>query len=312
MLVPATPAVADYSQVATVPPDDDIGLVGGAVAVGATPKDGQSTLALYGLDGTVRPVPFSVPARFVEELAASPSGLAAITLPVGGGLVGYYGAVGGPLRRLPRTLIDIAVTGDTVVSLHRARGDRGRLELRNVLTGTLRRIDLAGERVAIVTAAGRYAAYAINFASGRETTVVVDLDTGRERYRVRTPRGSTAYGLAANGRLWFVASDGRTGRISTASRTRPRPRTVVRMAVAPYELAVASNGIAVARLNGQGHSDVVLVAQDGDASVVTPDLRGLGALAYDGTTLAFAVGACVFAGPPADPVPLALDGCYQG
>jgi hypothetical protein len=73
-------------------------------------------------------------------------------------------------------------------------------EPRDVRTGTLRRIDLAGKRVAIVTAAGRYAAYAVQFASPHETTVVVDVRTGWERYRVRTPRGSNAYGLAPDGR----------------------------------------------------------------------------------------------------------------
>jgi hypothetical protein len=67
-------------------------------------------------------------------------------------------------------------------------------EPRDVRTGTLRRIDLAGKRVAIVTAD------AVQFASPHETTVVVDVRTGWERYRVRTPRGSNAYGLAPDGR----------------------------------------------------------------------------------------------------------------
>jgi hypothetical protein len=253
-----------------------------------------------------------VPARFVEELAASSSALAAMTLTVGGGAQGYYGAVGGPLRRLPRTLIDIAVTGDTVVSLHRAPRDRGRLQLRNVRTGKRRSIDLPGHGAAIVTAAGRYAAYAINFASATETTVVVDLATGRERYRARTPRGSTAYGLAPNGRLWFVASDGRVGRISTASRTSPRPRTVARVGVAPYQLAVAANGIAVTRLKADGTAHVVRITLDGDVRAITPDLPDIKTIAYDGTTVAFATGTCVFAGAPIEPTPLVLDGCQPG
>lgn len=278
--------------------------------VGATPDGGQSSLGLHGLDGVVRPIGLPIPARFVEELAASPSALAAMTLTVGGGFQGYYGAVGGPLRRLPRTLIDIAVTGDTVVSLHRAPRQRGRLQLRNVRTGKLRRIDLKGARVAIVTAAGRYAAYAINFAAARETTVVVDLTTGRERYRVRTPRGSTAYGLAANGRVWFVSGTGRrSDRISTATRTHPHPRTVARMVVAPYELAVGPDAVAVARSNPQGTADVALVTPGGGVRVVTPELPGIGALAYDGTAVAFATGTCVFAGAPAEPAPLDLAGC---
>ena len=312
LLVVATPAAADYVRVAQVRPDDDVAVAGGAVAVGATPAGDSSTLSLYGLDGSVRAIALPDPAGFIEELPASASALATITLPLGGGQqIGYYGALGGPLRRLPRTLIDVAVTGDTVVSLHRRARERGRLELHDVRTGTLRRIDLAGKHVAIVTAAGRYAAYAVQFASPRETTIVVDLTTGRERYRVRTPRGSSAYGLAPDGRLWFVVRNRRSGRILTATRSRPHPRTVARMRAHPYELAVTPGEIAVARDAGPGRSQVVLIRPDGDVRAVTPSLPPIEALSYDGTTLAFGTGTCVFAGPPSAgaPSPLALDGC---
>jgi hypothetical protein len=310
-LLVAKPAFADYSRLAAGRPDDDVAVVGDAVAVGATADGGSSTLALYGLDGTVRPIALPKPARFVEELQASATALAVITLSqTGGEQIAYFGASGGPLRRLPRTLIDVAVTGDIVVSLHRRSHDRGRLELRNTRTGRLRRVDVVGTRVAIVTAAGRYAAYAVNFASGREATVVVDSTTGRERYRVRTPRGSTAYGLAPDGRLWFAVSGRRSGRIVTATPTHPRPRTVVRLRAQPYELAVAAGEIAVFRAAGVGSGNVVLVRPDGRVRVVTPNLPSIGALAYDGSTLAFATGVCVFAGPLTDaPQPLVLDGC---
>lgn len=312
LLAAATSAAADYVRLAEVRPDDDIAVAGGAVAVGATPEGGSSNLSLYGLDGSVRAIALPDPARFIEELPASASALATITLsPEGGRQVGYYGALGGPLRRLARTLIDVAVTGDTVVSLHRRRVDRGRLDVRDVRTGGLRRIDLGGRRVAVVTAAGRYAAYAVQFASPRETTVVVDVRTGRERYRVRTPRDSNAYGLAPDGRLWFVVRSRRSGRIVTATPRRPRPRTVVRMRAHPYELAVTAREIAVARDAGMDRSQVVLVRPDGEVHAVTPSLPPIEALAYDGTTLAFGTGTCVFAGPPSvgAPSPLALDGC---
>jgi hypothetical protein len=208
-------------------------------------------------------------------------------------------------------LIDVAVTGDTVVSLHRRRIERGRLELRDVRTGTQRRFNVAGKRVAVVTAAGRYVAYAVRFASPGERTIVVDMTTGRERYRVRTPRGSNAYGLAPDGRLWFVVRSPRSGRIMTATRRRPRAHTVVRMRAHPYELAVTRDEIAVARDAGMGHSQVVLVRPDGDVHAVTPRVPTVEAVAYDGTTLAFGIGSCVFAGPPSAgaPSPLVLDGC---
>jgi hypothetical protein len=305
---------ADYTRVAAVQPDDDVALSRGAVLVGATPEGGVSELAFHGLDGAVRPVALPEPARFVEELAASDSAVAVIALlHPSGRQVGYFGAVGGPLRPLPQSLIDLAVTGETVVSLHdrRHRG-RGWLELRRAGDGRPRRIRLEGRAVAVVTAAGRYAAYASNFASRRETTRVVDLETGRERYRVRTPP-STAYGLARDGRLWFVAGERRTGRILTATPRRPRPRTVARMRVHPYELAVTGREVAVVRNRkrlGAG-GEVVLVRPNGARRAVMPTVPSLASLAYDGTTLAFAAGACVFAGPvPAGvPAPLSLAGC---
>ncbi|MDA0183198.1 hypothetical protein OJ997_23005 [Solirubrobacter phytolaccae] len=309
LLTGAQPAVADYARVATVAPDDDIALTGAAVAVGSTPKGGRSALALHGLDGSIRPVSIPQPARFVEELQASTSALALLTQTSTGGSAGYYGPVGGPLRRLPRTWVDVDVTGDTVVSLHRRPEDRGRLELRDVRTGKVRRINVRGTRVAIVTAAGRYAAYATNFATGRETTVVVNLATGREHYRVRTPSRSTGYGVASNGRLWFVSHD---RGVMTASRTRPRPRMVARMRAQPYEFAVGPGGIVVSRVGTDG-AQAALVKQDGSVRALTPSLPGgVGALAYDGATLAFATGSCVFAGPLADAPPVALDGCVTG
>jgi hypothetical protein len=79
----------------------------------------------------------------------------------------------------------------------------------------------------------------------------------------------------------------------------------------PYELAVTANEIAVVRDAGTGRGDVVLVRPDGDVHAVTPSVPPIEALAYDGTTLAFGTGNCLFAGPPsaAVPSPLALDGC---
>jgi len=308
-LVGATPAAADYTRVAQVKPDDDVAVAGSAVVVGATPPNGVSTLTLHGLDGSLRPIAFPQPTQFVEEIAANSSAMAVITQTVGGGSGHYSGPLGGPLRRLPSTVIDIAMTGDTVVTLHRRRDDRGRLELRNVRTRSLRRINFTGERPAIVTAAGRYAAFAVNFATGRETIVVLDLNTGRERYRVRTP--GAFYGLARNGRLWFVVRDKRSSRIMTATRSRPRLRTVARMPAHPYELAVSPREVAVARDAGPGHSEIVLVRPDGTVRAVTPRVPAVDALAYDGTTLAFGAGTCVFAGPPPAGTPAmpALDGC---
>jgi hypothetical protein len=312
LAVGVAPAAADYTRLADVRPDDDIALVGDAVLVGVTPAGGASTLTAYGLDGSARAIALPGEPRFVEELNASDDAVVTITLPAGGGRQrGHFGTPEGPLRPLPRAFVDVAVTGDTVVSLHdRGAARRGWLELRRPRGRAVRRVDLPGRQVAVVTAAGRFAAYAADFASNRETTIVIDLDTGRERYRVRTPQ-STAYGLAPNGRLWFLSGGRRSGRILTATPRRPRPRTVARMRLHPYELAVTRGEIAVARTSRSGRSQVVLVRPDGDRRTVTPTVPALGALAYDGTTLAFGAGHCVFAGPvpPNSPGPLSLTGC---
>jgi hypothetical protein len=307
----AVPAAAQYTRVATAAPDDDVAIAGNAVVVGATPKGGVTELALYGLDGVVRPIALPEPAGFVEELVASDSALAVIVLDVNrSGDAGYFGAVGGPLRALPRSLVDVAVTGDTVVSLHGRGSGRGWLELRAAATGVRRRVALARRDVALVTAAGRFAAYVSQFASPREITHVVDLRTGRERYRVRTPP-DTAYGLARDGRLWFVAGERGVGRVWTATAPRPRARLVARMRVNPYDLAVTDDEIAVVRWSRARGSEIVLLRADGARRAVTPKLAGVEALAYDGATLGFATGACVFAGPvpPGPPAALHLAGC---
>jgi len=70
-------------------------------------------------------------------------------------------------------------------------------------------------------------------------------------------------------------------------------------------------GLAVIHSLEAGRSEVVLVRTNGERRAITPPVPTIGSIAYDGTTLAFASGDCVFAGPvPAGPpTPLDTSGC---
>jgi hypothetical protein len=204
-----------------------------------------------------------------------------------------------------RGATDVAVTGDTVVALR-----AGRLDLHDLGDGSRRRIDVPGRRLAVVSAAGRYAAYAARHASPRQVTIVIDLVTGREVYRVRTSN----YRLGPNGRLWFQRwRNRRSARIVTVAPWQRRPRALGRLRLHPYEFAAARGGLAVLRTLPAGQSEIVLVRTDGERRALTPVVPSIGSIAYDGTTLAFASGDCVFAGPvPAGtPAPLDTSGCDQ-
>ena len=310
----APAAAADYARLADVLPDDDIAIAGDNVIVGTSPQRKDSTLTAYGLDGTVQPIPLAGEYGFVEEIDATAEALATILIPESGGRPRSLRPPLGPLKRM-RSAIDVAVTGDTVVALRerRARG-RGWLDLLDLGDGSRRRIDVPGRRLAIVSAAGRYAAYASQFASPRQVTIVIDLVTGREVYRVRHPPGTTYYRLAPNGRLWFQVWDRRrSARVVTVAPWRRRPRSLVRLPLSPYQFAAVRGGLAVIHSLGAGRSEVVLVSTSGERRAITPPVPAIGSIAYDGATLAFASGGCVFAGPvPAGP-PAALDttGCNQ-
>jgi hypothetical protein len=315
--VTATPASAAYTRVSSVPADDELALAGESVIVGSTPQGGRSSLTVNGLDGTIRPVALPSPAGLIEEVDGSRSALAVITIPSDGGrLQAFFGRQGERLRRLPRPWVDVAVSGDRIVSLHDRAGNRpARLEVRDLGTGQRRRIRLRESGTGVVTAAGHYAAYLARLGSARrEHVTVVDLHTGRERYRT-TPLGDVStYGLAPDGRLWFVKAARRSGRVLTATPRRPRPRTVARLPLQPYALAVTRTSVAVVGDARHERGRVELIRRDGTRRAVTPTVPAAGAIAYDGRTLAFTTGSCVFAGPPppaTTPSALDLTGCQR-
>ena len=67
-------------------------------------------------------------------------------------------------------------------------------------------------------------------------------------------------------------------------------------------------GIALARGDARARTEVALLGFDGRLRPVTPLLPRVGAIAFDGRTLAFSVGNCVFTGP-AELSSVATDGC---
>jgi hypothetical protein len=304
---------ADYVRLADALPDDDLAIAGNKVLVGTSPQRTRSTLTAYGLDGSVQDIPLAGRPDFVEEIDTSAEGLATILNQSVGPVAFYYGPPLGPLVRMRRAT-DVAVTGDTVVAL-RERRRHGWLELRDLGDGTKRRIDIPGHGLAVLSAAGRYAAYTAHFTSPRQVTVVIDLETGREAYRVRTPGGETDLAfsrLGPNGRLWFQIWDRRrSARLMTVAPWRRRPRTLARLPLHPYQFTAVRGRLAVIQTVDSDHSRVVLIRPSGERRAITPPVPLVGSLAYDGTTLAFAAGDCVFAGPipTGPPAPLDTAGC---
>ncbi len=161
----------------------------------------------------------------------------------------------------------------------------------------------------MIAASGRYVAYVASFAS-REAISVRSLTTGREVYRVRTRRMIT-YRLAPGGRLVvlsFEADASNQARVMVATPGRSRLRQIRRIGLGSFDLAVTRDGVALARGDARARTEVALLGWDGKLRPITPLLPRVGAIAFDGRTVAFSVGNCVFAGP-AELSTVATDGC---
>jgi hypothetical protein len=107
-------------------------------------------------------------------------------------------------------------------------------------------------------------------------------------------RGS--YAIAANGRIVVVG--GEFERVQTASPADPHLRTIARVHAAPYAVAIVGTRIVFEELLSRSTGRLVLLRPNGHSRAITPRmaLGGLG-LAFDGHTLAFVSGGCVYAGP---------------
>lgn len=200
-----------------------------------------------------------------------------------------FGPPDGPLKRHRRAYTTTAaVTGSTLLTVER---DRRWIYARDVGGGPQRRVVRPGKDLAAMVAAGDYAAVLTDFVSRRERLAVVNVRTGRVVYRV--PSRSYTYRLSDTGRVVLI--DDEFERIRTATPADPRLRTIAR--VRAISLAVAGENTIFQERLSDSTGRLVLLTPDGRQRALTQRMPLVGKLAYDGETLVFAAGKCLFAGP---------------
>jgi hypothetical protein len=84
----------------------------------------------------------------------------------------------------------------------------------------------------------------------------------------------------------------------TATPRHPEPIRLAHLALHRATLAAGEDHVAVVAGHPQIAGQVTLIGLDKRRRALTPRLPRLDALEYDGRTLAFQTGNCVFAGPP--------------
>jgi hypothetical protein len=210
----------------------------------------------------------------------------------------FYGPRDGPLRRSKEHVVDVGLSGSMMLS-HEGRFQREWIVARNVNGGPARRIARPGYDLSYLHAAGPHVS--VRNRNGR--IILLNWRTRREVYGVRAGNGS--YAIAADGRIVVAGGE----RLQTASPADPHLRTIARVHAAPYALAIAGKRIVFEELLLRSTGRLVLLRPDGHSRAITPRmaLGGLG-LAFDGHTLAFVSGGCVYAGlipatTPTEPPP---------
>jgi hypothetical protein len=293
-----------YQPVAPTPQEPNLAVQGRTVFVRS--PDGVKPVGAfaYSLDGgEPRQFLLTKHAQNLDVINATPQALAlqAADLPT---WRVYYGPRNGPLRRLKKDVADIALSGSTMLS-REGRLPHERIVARNVNGGPARRIGRPGQDLSVMQAAGPYVA--VKDPKGR--IIVLNWHTRRVVYRVHPTTGS--YAIASDGRI--VVLDGEFERIQTASPKDRHLRTIARVNTAPYALAIAGTRIVFEEILSRSTGRLVLLRPDGKRRAISPrmPLGGFG-IAFDGRTLAFVSGDCVYAGPipattPTEPPP----GCEE-
>ncbi len=242
----------------------------------------------YSLDGgDPRRFLLSPRAQNLETINVTPKALA---LQAAGpaNWTAYYGPRNGPLRPFKKYVVDLALSGSTMLTLE-GRYDRSSLVARDVNGGPARRIAGPENGMSYMQAAGPYVA--MKDPKGR--IIVLNWKTRRVSYRVHPQGGS--YAIAADGRV--VVAGGEFERVQTASPSDPHLRTIARVNAAPYSVAIAGTRIVFEQLLSRSTGRLVLLRPDGKRRALTPriPLGGIG-IAFDGHTLAFVSGKCIYAG----------------
>jgi hypothetical protein len=291
LLVAAAPAAAGYTRL-PVPPADRVALAAGQVYV----SSGASLLAVS-VDGQrVRPITLPRTPSMLDYVTVSSQGIAVGVFP----RRSYYRAHGGPWHEVPDNYAQTVIDGARVSVLHESRFDdkHNTIELIDVRGGPRRTYKVYADRPNGVTFSGRYFSYMIRFAViGGEKIVVRSVATGREVYRVR-PGSASNWRMLSGGRLLVLTpAGGHTYRVSLASPGAPRLRGIRSLGLVNADIAVAGGEIALLHGDARALGEVALMGFDGRLRAITPLVQGLEEVEYDGRTVVFTVGSCVFAGP---------------
>jgi hypothetical protein len=302
-LVLASPAsaTADYRELGTVYPyEQDIALAAGEVFA-ATTAGRRNALTAHRLDGRTRtlvPLGREGGVYFVDS---SPQALVA-----GTARGPWFGPPSGPLALVPDDVFGGAATGSTVLTLEGA-APRAAIFARDLAAGAAPRlVARPGKDPTDLKAAGPYVSVVINHEAANSAIVVYEIATGREVYRLANTIDH-GYDLGADGRI--VRVGGTSGRvpIQTATPAEPRLRTIARLRVLP-SIALAGDEIALARAGVI--SRLLLLRLDGTRRSVSGPTGPVTSIAYDGSTLAFTAGHCLYAGT-GSAGPSTSSGCFD-
>jgi hypothetical protein len=299
VLVLALPAsaTADYRRLAkTDTSEQGLAVASGQVFGLVTAR--RDSLSAFGTDGSRRELVRLGQHGELYGIDASPQLVAANT-----SRGSWLGPLAGPLMRTePRG--ETAVTGSTLLALE---GDPTAATIvAHDAAGNARQVAaLPGRDPAQLLAAGSYVSVMINHEAEDSALLVYEIATGRLAYRLET--GPVNYDLGPDGRIVLVG--GTQGRvpIQTATPADPQLRTIARLRVMPY-IALAGDEIALAKYRTV--SQMLLLRLDGTHRFVSGPIGTVTALAYDGTTLAFAAGHCLYGGTGSTG-PVTTDGCFD-
>jgi hypothetical protein len=288
-LLAAAPASADYRR---LPGKIDWFTLGGGELFTAA----GGKLTAYAPGGRARPI--SIPKGGRLDYVTASEGSLSVSL---GPDREFFRAEGRPWKRAPGRYPTVRVSGHRATVLTRnAEDTAAAIRIFDLRTGASRRYAIREQRAGGGHVVGRYFAYIVNHAvSKRETVVVRSVATGREVYRVRA--GTVVnFALLKRGRLIVVrlGRDEGSYRVTVATPARPRPRVVRELRLGSPQMGFAEDAIALVHGTPES-SEVALLGFDRSLVPVTPPLRGLDHVVYDGRTLALEVGDCVFTGPAA-------------
>jgi hypothetical protein len=293
-------ASADYRALDEVFPGEEyIAVAGNEVFAGVT-ADERKGLIAYGLAGGTRTL-LPLGRAGGAAVDASPQALIAAT-----SRGPWFGPPTGPLTMIPDDVVGLAATGSTVLTLE-GRAKQPALIARDLATGAVPKlIARPGGYPVELRAAGPYVSVVIDHEQADSAIVVYEIATGRELYRLASGPVN-GYDLGPDGRIVLAAdARGRTP-IQTATPAEPRLRTIARLSVLPY-VALGGDKIALARRGAVAR--MILLDLDGTSETVTGPIGRVTTLAFDGTSLAFIAGHCLYGGTgPAGPA--TDDGCFD-